>query len=249
MRLVEKIANGLNWGSKEITDLEGFAPVMNGFITNSTNDSFTGEHTVLYATICRGFSFKIVSGGTLKRVTVHFDGYCVQSNSSACLWSGLYDYDEDGELTTSDIVKASALTSVDLTTTNQSYTLTSTSIEKFIPTSSNSYNFYFGGNKNSFQTFKWYFSNISFDFTYEVPYYMITATAAENGTVTGSGEYEAETAVTLKAIPDKGYKFSHWSDGSTSANRTITATKDLDIEAYFVLDKINNIFLGNFAAG
>lgn len=80
--------------------------------------------------------------------------------------------------------------------------------------------------------------------TYEVPYYMITATAAENGTVTGSGEYEAETAVTLKAIPDKGYKFSHWSDGSTSANRTITATKDLDIEAYFVLDKINNIFQG-----
>ena len=42
------------------------------------------------------------------------------------------------------------------------------------------------------------------------------------GTVTGAGEYEEGTEVTLVATPAEGYYFVRWNDGNTDATRTIT---------------------------
>ena len=50
----------------------------------------------------------------------------------------------------------------------------------------------------------------------------ITVIAQGNGTVTGSGMYAVGSSVTITAKADSGYKFVKWSDGNTTASRTIT---------------------------
>lgn len=60
-------------------------------------------------------------------------------------------------------------------------------------------------------------------FTETVRKYTITA-SGENGTVTGGGTYEYGKTVTLTATPDDGYQFVKWSDGVTTATRTVTVT-------------------------
>lgn len=53
-----------------------------------------------------------------------------------------------------------------------------------------------------------------------------TLTLSQNyvnyGTVTGAGEYEEGTEITLVATPAEGYYFVRWNDGNTNATRTIT---------------------------
>ena len=44
------------------------------------------------------------------------------------------------------------------------------------------------------------------------------------GSVTGGGEYAADTEVELKAKANSGYEFVKWSDGDTNATRTYTTT-------------------------
>lgn len=73
---------------------------------------------------------------------------------------------------------------------------------------------------------------------YTVPDYTITVKAGEGGTVSGGGVIESGTNATLRAIPNNGYKFVKWSDGNTSASRTITVTGNATYTAYFELDKI-----------
>ena len=65
--------------------------------------------------------------------------------------------------------------------------------------------------------------------------YTLTVTSANTsqGTVTGGGEYEEGTQVTLKATPKSGYTFSKWSDGNTSASRSVTVTADASYTAQF----------------
>lgn len=53
------------------------------------------------------------------------------------------------------------------------------------------------------------------------------------GTVEGAGMYDENDTAHINAIPAKGYKFLKWSDGSTSAQRTITVTKDQTLTATF----------------
>ena len=70
--------------------------------------------------------------------------------------------------------------------------------------------------------------------TYEVPVnYTITVNAGAGGTVAGGGTYETGSAVTLTATPDTGYKFKQWSDGVTTASRTVTVAKDVTYTAQF----------------
>ncbi len=54
--------------------------------------------------------------------------------------------------------------------------------------------------------------------------YIITVESANSamGTVSGSGEYEANTTVTLSATPNSGYQFDKWTDGNTANPRQIT---------------------------
>jgi hypothetical protein len=54
------------------------------------------------------------------------------------------------------------------------------------------------------------------------------------GSVTGGGVYEEGTSVTITAYPADGYRFDHWSTGSTDNPYTLTVTTDTTIIGYFV---------------
>ena len=59
-------------------------------------------------------------------------------------------------------------------------------------------------------------------------------TTANNGTVTGSGQYPYGTYVTLTGIPSEGYKFTQWSDGLVCNPRTEAVTADATYTAEFI---------------
>ena len=59
---------------------------------------------------------------------------------------------------------------------------------------------------------------------------------AENGTVTGAGEYDYGKEVTLTATANSGYKFVRWSDSVTTATRTIKVEADVNLTALFVAE-------------
>lgn len=56
------------------------------------------------------------------------------------------------------------------------------------------------------------------------------------GTAVGMGYHDANVPFTIKAIPNPGWKFDHWDDGETSAERIIILTADRLMTAYFVAD-------------
>lgn len=63
--------------------------------------------------------------------------------------------------------------------------------------------------------------------------YTIGVSAENGGTVSGGGTYEHGSNITLKAVPSAGYKFVKWSDGVTSASRSVTVTGDASYTAIF----------------
>ena len=59
------------------------------------------------------------------------------------------------------------------------------------------------------------------------------------GSVTGAGTYDMGSSTLVKAIPNSGYKFVEWSDGSTFATRTLVFGKDeenVSLMATFAVD-------------
>lgn len=75
-----------------------------------------------------------------------------------------------------------------------------------------------------------YWQNMYMEFDYTPPTFVISLTAGTGGTVSGAGTYQVGTSATIKATPNTGYRFVKWSDGNTSATRTITKTTS-DISA------------------
>ena len=71
--------------------------------------------------------------------------------------------------------------------------------------------------------------------------YKLTVTAGTGGTVSGGGTYNYNASVTLKATANSGYHFVKWSDGNTSATRTVTVTKDATYTATFEQDPYLNL--------
>ena len=55
----------------------------------------------------------------------------------------------------------------------------------------------------------------------------ITATAEHGGHVSGGGSYDLGTQVTLTAVPDSGYAFSHWTGAVSSMQNPLTVTADV----------------------
>jgi hypothetical protein len=74
--------------------------------------------------------------------------------------------------------------------------------------------------------------NVTLTAEFEINVYTVTLTA-ENGTVTGAGEYEHGTEVSLIATPNEGYYFVKWSDGVKEETRTIIVTDNVTLSAEF----------------
>lgn len=71
--------------------------------------------------------------------------------------------------------------------------------------------------------------------------YKLTVIAGTGGTVSGGGTYNYNASATLKATANSGYHFVKWSDGNTSATRTVTVTKDATYTATFEQDPYLNL--------
>ena len=61
----------------------------------------------------------------------------------------------------------------------------------------------------------------------------VTSANTAQGTVTGGGTYSEGSRVNITATPKSGYQFDKWSDGNTSASRTINVTQNLSLTASF----------------
>ena len=53
------------------------------------------------------------------------------------------------------------------------------------------------------------------------------------GTVSGGGNYDYQSYITIRAIANTGYHFTHWNDGDNSSSRTLILTQDTSFTAYF----------------
>jgi hypothetical protein len=60
------------------------------------------------------------------------------------------------------------------------------------------------------------------------------------GRVSGGGTYDYGTYIELKATPNSGYKFSHWSNGKTYNPYTMVIQDDLNLVAYFEDENLND---------
>lgn len=65
--------------------------------------------------------------------------------------------------------------------------------------------------------------------------YDVTVDIEGRGTVEGTGSYEEGTTVTLFARGQGGEEFYRWSDGVTTAKRTVVVDSDIRLTAYFGL--------------
>ena len=65
----------------------------------------------------------------------------------------------------------------------------------------------------------------------------ISTSVEGGGSVSGGGEYTHGTTVTLTATPAEHYVFEMWSDGVTTASRSVKVEKDASFTAIFALDK------------
>ena len=87
--------------------------------------------------------------------------------------------------------------------------------------------------------------------------YTITVNSADTtmGTVSGGGTYNYGSSVTLKATPKTGYSFVKWSDGNTSATRTVsvakaaTYTATFKINSYSITTNSANTTMGTASGG
>lgn len=67
------------------------------------------------------------------------------------------------------------------------------------------------------------------------------------GTVLGGGQHYDSTYVTLTAVPQTGYSFSHWNDGDTSNPRVVFITSDTAFTAYFEPKSVYKLTLSSNA--
>lgn len=67
------------------------------------------------------------------------------------------------------------------------------------------------------------------------PQHLVTVHSADSsmGAVRGGTFYPDSSLAHLQAIPNYGYRFSHWSDGDSSATRFLVVTSDTVLTAYF----------------
>lgn len=62
----------------------------------------------------------------------------------------------------------------------------------------------------------------------------LSVSPSGSGTVSGGGEYDAGSNVTITATANNGYQFSQWSDGNTDSTRVINLNSNLSLTAQFI---------------
>ena len=77
--------------------------------------------------------------------------------------------------------------------------------------------------------------NVTLTAEFAINVYTVTLTA-ENGIVTGAGEYQHGQTANITATPNEGYHFVKWSDGNTNATRSITVTSNVTLTAEFAIN-------------
>jgi len=77
--------------------------------------------------------------------------------------------------------------------------------------------------------------NMAFVAFFEPEYYIVNVTSNNDslGTVTGAGEYEYGSLVTVTAIPKEGCHFVQWSNGILDSTYSFIADQNVDIMAVF----------------
>lgn len=83
-------------------------------------------------------------------------------------------------------------------------------------------------------------------------YYVLTAVANGNGTVTRTPEaesYKEGTSVTLTAVADAGHRFTCWSDGNKENPRTVVVNADMTLTAIFQDENLPLQYVLNVTAG
>ena len=90
-------------------------------------------------------------------------------------------------------------------------------------------------------------SDTTFTGQWKAIIYTITCIASpENGgSINGGGDHEYDSIVTLTATPNSGYEFVRWTDGVTTATRTVTVTGAATYTAVF---RLNKIYIGTSRA-
>lgn len=58
----------------------------------------------------------------------------------------------------------------------------------------------------------------------------------EAGHCIGNGKYQKGSSANIEAIPNLGYIFKRWSDGSTEPTRTLVVEEDITLTAIFERD-------------
>ena len=76
-------------------------------------------------------------------------------------------------------------------------------------------------------------TSITANFQVIINSYILTLTAGEGGTVTGGGEYEEGTDVTITASSNYCQQFVSWSDGDSNNPRIVNIDSDLNLSAQF----------------
>lgn len=62
----------------------------------------------------------------------------------------------------------------------------------------------------------------------------LAASPTAGGSVSGGGQYNSGASASISATANSGYTFSRWSDGVTSANRSVTMDTNKTLSAIFV---------------
>ena len=78
-------------------------------------------------------------------------------------------------------------------------------------------------------------SNLELAAEFAINTYEVKVLAA-NGTAEGAGTYYHGAKATISAAAAEGYHFAQWSDGTTSASRTVTITSDTTFTAEFAIN-------------
>lgn len=161
--------------------------------------------------------------------------FIAKSDVSDLFNVGIYGADVQVTQTKSDL----AYTYLDASTTWQSYSI------DFTITTDGTYNLIIGGNTTyspaTTNIYAFYMDNVAVYSKADI--IDVDATAEFGGTVTGGGVVTKGETVTLTAAAKSGYEFAGWSDGVTTATRTITAEADVTLTAKF--NKITADYVSN----